>query len=416
MSIKISLLFIVFALLCTNCEQTSGRVDTDAKVRQYALTDLDKRIVQASNAFGLQLYREVSRSQEGENVFLSPLSISSALAIVYNGAEGNTREAMAKTLGLSEIAREDSSHGYRVLLDLLNHPTDSGVELSVANSIWKRQGNLFHEKFLQQSRTDFNAEVSELDFKSSKSVDTMNNWVKQQTNGKIQDIVEEINPLTMLYVLNAVYFDGVWTVPFLPDSTTKGQFHISPSDVVSVDMMSGGGHFEYVKEAGYEAIKLPFGKQESTSMVILLPEEGAEGLHHLRERLVNDPTLITKPYDVQQGGMQMPKVNFEYDVDLNEMLQALGMSEAYDRVHADFSGMAPEPPNLFIGDVRHKTFLDINEQGTTAAAATKVEMLAGSAPPMDPFQMKIDRPFILSIVDKDTGSILFVGTVVNPKG
>jgi serine protease inhibitor len=416
---KLSFLMLSVMLLCTSCassmkEQVKPE-ESEKKVRQFSITNLDPRIVKASNSVGLQIYREITLAQPGQNVFMSPLSVSSALAMVYNGAAGATETAMATALGLNEMTKEEVGQGYRTILDLLNHPIDPDLHLAVANSIWMRKGKTFHDDFVQRSKVDYAAEVSVLNFNSPSAIRTMNRWVKDRTNGKIPTIVDNIDPLAVLYVLNAVYFEGKWTEPFLPDSTTVSDFHISATDNVNVKMMSRGGNYEYTEEAGYQVIRLPFGKKTSSSMVILLPDE-EDGLIALQERIAADPTLLTTTFNLRQGRLELPRVKFDYKVTLNEMLKTIGMSEAFNPEKADFSAMAPAPPNLFINNVEHKTFLEINEQGTTAAAATKVEILVGSAQPDNPFHMTVNRPFLIAIVDQETGSILFVGTVVNPNG
>jgi serine protease inhibitor len=201
----------------------------------------------------------------------------------------------------------------------------------------------------------------------------------------------------------------------LPESTMPSKFHTSASETVSVNMMARGGQYEYVQVDGYQAIRLPFGKKASVSMVILLPDE-YEGLVTLQEKLAEDPTRLTQPFEKRPGRVELPRVNIEYQTSLNDSLQRIGMNEAFIPNSADFSGIAPTPPNLFINSVSHKSFLEMTEQGTVAAAATKVEMLAGSAPAEDPFHMTMNRPFLLAIVDNETDSILFVGTIMNPNG
>lgn len=239
-----------------------------------------------------------------------------------------------------------------------------------------REGKPFHDSFVQRVADDLFAEAAELDFNNPDSVQTMNDWVKEETSGKITDMVKEIGPETMVYVLNAVYFQGAWTVPFEPSFTKKDEFYGPLGRAIPVDMMAKGGMFEYDVKPDYEAIRLPYGKDESAAMTIFLPNEGV-GLDELQRSMADEPNLVTEPFELRQGRVELPRVNFEYQISLNDALIALGMGEAFDPNKADFSLMAPEPPNLFIGKVEHKTFLEMNEQGTTAAAATAIEMEAG---------------------------------------
>jgi serpin B len=279
-----------------------------------------------------------------------------------------------------------------------------------------REGVPFHESFVQQSLTDYSAEANQLDFDSSNAAKKINSWVERHTDGHIKEMVKDISPNSVLYLLNAVYFEGAWTEPFRSESTNRAEFYLSDEEAVTVEMMSKGGHYEYAQKDGYEAVRLPLGKGESASLVIFLPDSNRGALHTLQEKLAADPSLVTEPFDIRSGIVDLPKVKIEYSVDLNEDLKGLGMGKAFDPIRADFSRMAPEPPNLFISKVEHKTTLDINEEGASAAAATKVEMMEGAAQPENPFHITINRPFILSIVDRDTGTILFVGTIVNPLG
>jgi serine protease inhibitor len=411
------MLLLAVTLMGTACQKESVAVDIDTEknVRQFALTDLDPRMIAAANSFGLQLYREISQAHPNSNVFISPLSVSSALTMAYNGASGTTADEMAKSLRIDALTKKEVGHGYRVALDLLTHPQDTEIDLEIANSLWMRRGKTFHENFVQQSKEDYAAEVSELIFSSPNAARTMNRWVKNKTHGKIPNIVDNIKPQSVLYLLNAVYFEGKWSDPFLAESTTSSEFHPSDSEQLTVKMMARGGQYEYDHTDGYQAIRLPFGKTASVSMIVLMADEN-EGLEALQEKLAEDPTRLTKPFELRQGRVELPRVHIEYETNLSASLQKMGMNEAFNADLGNFSSMAPSPPNLFINEVRHKTFLTITEQGTVAAAATIVDMLAGSGPPEDPFHMIVNRPFVVAIVDHETDSILFVGTISNPNG
>ncbi|WP_239614298.1 serpin family protein [Cohnella mopanensis] len=414
MKLKGAVAIVVAALLVVGCGKEKDKQDIP-KPFNSPLSSVDKRLVEASNAFGFRMLQDISKSKPETNRFVSPISISTALALVYNGAAGESKEAMGKAMGINEFKLDDLNNGYRDLIHRLRRSDDGGNELSVANSLWMREGKTFHDSFVQRAKDNYNAEATELDFKSPNAVQKMNEWVEQHTNGKITDIVKDIDAEAMLFVVNAVYFQGAWSEPFQPGITKKADFYSAKDQSFSVDMMARGGHFEYFANSDYEAIKLPFGKDESAFMTVFLPSERT-GLSQLQEKLARDPKLVSMPFEVRQGSIELPKVKFEYQIELNDALKSLGMEEAFDQTHGNFSLMAPEPPNLYIGSVKHKTFLDMNEQGTVAAAATVVEMLAGAAQPEDPFRMTVNRPFLLTITDKETGCILFIGTVTDPTG
>ncbi|UUZ89761.1 serpin family protein [Paenibacillus sp. P25] len=380
---------------------------------KYEPADVDARIVQAGNGFGLRVYGEALKKNGENNVFISPISIAMALAMTYNGAAGSTREAMAKTLQLQGISLDEVNQGYSVIRDLLSHP-GPGVQLSVANSLWMRQGTQFREPFVERNRTYFGAETRTLDLSKPSAVSTINQWVKKNTQGKIDGIIQEPIPAEIiLYLVNAVYFKGEWTDPFEPSQTKKDRFHPKPGETLAVPFMSRGGSFEHTKEAGFEAIRSPYGDQ-SVGMWVLLPGEGM-GLTELQRRLEAEPDILSKGYAKEPGTIESPKFKLSYSIKLNDALKALGMGPAFAS-EADFSDMVAPPAKAQISEVLHKTFLEVNEKGTEAAAVTSVGQ-AGSAPPKkEPFHMKADRPFFLAIQDRKTGTVLFLGSITKPEG
>ncbi|CAG7647553.1 serpin family protein [Paenibacillus allorhizosphaerae] len=397
-------------VLCSGCSEPAAR--SMLAERSYKPSELDSRIVQASNAFGLRLHQAAVKAKPDANVFLSPASVSMALTMAYNGAGDSTREAMAKALQLQGLPIDDINRAERVWKDLLEHQ-GAGVQLSIANSLWTRKGKPLLEGFLQKNREYYGAEVIPIDFASSRAAGTINSWVKKHTNGKIERIVDDKpDEQTMLMLVNAVWFKGQWTRPFHESATVPGSFFTSPGASRQVPMMVQSGSFEYMQEAGFQAVRLPYGKEENMAMLLFLPEEGA-GLDSLQSKLWNETELWNRPFPQQQGVLELPRFKMEYGERLNDTLKSLGMSEPFDPLKADFSGMAPVPPRFAINEVIHKTYVDVNEKGTEAAAVTSVGM-AGSAPPKDKFRMTVNRPFVMAIQDRETGSLLFLGTVRDP--
>jgi len=413
--VKTFLLGLAAVLVCTGCGQAyKGTEPTPVKpVVDYTAKDVDASLVQASNGFGLALVERILSGSPDKNVLLSPISVSAALALVSTGAAGKTAEEMKRTLGLEKKTNDDIGEGYRILVDLLSHPEEGGFETNVASSLWLKEGKPFKEEFARRSKDGFGAEIIRADFSSPETLRSMNDWVKAATGGKIDEMLEALNPEAAMYALNAVYFRGAWTKPFNPEHTTDGLFHVSDGTLEQTRMMGKDGFFPYVKEQGYESIKLPYGKNGSAYMAVLLPDPGVS-LTELAKKLADDPKLLTMEYEVHQGRIEIPQVRLEYSVDLKEAVRQTGMHEAFDPQLADFSAMAPEPPNLFISLIKHRTALSLDEKGTEAAAATAVEMLAGAAPPEQPFKMTVDRPFLTAIVDQATGCILFAGAVYDP--
>jgi len=414
---KIGLIMLAMIVACTGCGRTnegSGSKPRERTVGAYTMDDLDPRIVQAANRFGAELFEELYRTEPETNIFLSPLSIAEALSLVAVGASGETAAEMEKALGLLGLKNEEIGRGYRVLVDLLSHPKDDGVETHVANSLWIREDQPVNDEFLRIGRNDFNAETNRSDFNNPKTLKQMNKWVEEATNGKINRMLEHVEPDAALYLLNAVYFNGAWTEPFRAENTTKAKFFVANGEPVDTDMMTKSGHYEYAEKDGYEAIKLPYGKNASAYMAIVLPDKSSGSLDRLVGRIGSDPALLTEAFEVRQGRIELPKVKMDFSATLNDALQALGIREAFDSAKGDFSGISPAPPNLYISKAEHKSAIEITEQGTEAAAATVIEMMAGAAQPQDPFLMSVNRPFVAAIVDRETGCILFAGVISNP--
>lgn len=372
--------------------------------------ELDQRLVDANNGFGFSLYRELALKEPDSNLFISPASIITALAMTYNGAEGETRDAMQKTLQLEGMSQDEVNEAFADLLTILQNP-DPEVELAVANSLWAREGVEFYKEFLNRNREYFNAEVAELDFDDDAAADVINGWVKEKTRDKIDSIVNPpINPETILFLVNAIYFNGEWSVPFDPENTRDVTFTAVDGSTNDQPLMFRNDNFRYFENELFQAVNLPYGKNERVSMYVILPAEEAD-LEQLYSALNNTNwNNWVNSFSTMEGELGLPRFSFEYTTSLNDALNALGMGIAFDENAADFSRMRPAPPSLFISDVKHKTFIDVNEEGTEAAAVTSVEV--GSTAMPETFSMIVDRPFLFAIADDMTGTILFMGSVL----
>lgn len=400
-------LFILIAMLAGGCSLLGGSEGLAAPVEE-----LDERLIEANNGLGLNLFRELTKSNPEKNIFISPSSILTALAMTYNGAEGGTRAAMEKTLQLEEMTMEEVNKAFADLLTILRNP-DPKVELTVANSLWAREGVDFHEDFLTRNRDYFDAEVTEVDFNDAGAADIINGWVKEKTRDRIDGIVEPpINPDTILFLINAIYFKGEWTEPFDPDLTRELPFNRPDGTTKEIPVMFRKNNFRYLENELFQAVSLPYGKNERVSMYIFLPAESA-GLEQLYAELnsANWKGWIAS-FSSMEGEIGLPRFKFEYETSLNDTLESLGMGIAFDENAADFSGMRPIPPRLVISEVKHKTFVEVNEEGTEAAAVTSVEVGVTAMP--ETFSMIVDRPFFFTITDDITGTILFMGSVLEP--
>ncbi len=374
--------------------------------------ELDQRLVDANNGFGFSLYRELAGRDSEKNLFISPASIITALAMTYNGADGETRAAMERVLLLEGMSMDEVNEAFADLLTVLENP-DPKVELAVANSLWGRAGIEFNEDFLERNREYFKAEIDALDFDDPAAADRINSWVKEKTKDRIDGIVEPpINPETILFLINAIYFNGEWSTPFDEDNTRDVSFNLPGGTAKNHPLMFRYSDFHYLENELFQAVRLPYGKNERVSMYVFLPAAGS-GLDQLYEHLTaeNWQNWLSS-FRMMEGEVGLPRFTYEYETSLSDVLKALGMEIAFDGDRADFSGMHPIPPNLYISEVKHKTFVEVNEKGTEAAAVTSVEVGVTAMP--ETFTMIVDRPFFFSIVDDITGTILFMGSVLEP--
>lgn len=374
--------------------------------------EVDDRLVKANNDFGFNLFREITNNEPGGNVFISPSSVLTALAMTYNGAEEETRAAMETTLLLLGMSGDEVNTAFADLLTILENP-DPKVELAVANSLWAREGVDFNEDFLQRNRDYFGAEIAELDFSDINAAEEVNEWVKEQTRNKIEEIVDgPIAQETILFLINAIYFKGEWSEPFDPELTREIPFNLPDGGQKDHPVMFRNDDFRYLENDLFQAVSLPYGKNERVSMYIFLPAEGVA----LKE-LYGEMNAVTwnnwlNSFKTMEGEVGLPRFSFDYETSLNEILKTLGMGIAFDGDAADFSGMRPIPPRLYISEVKHKTFVEVNEEGTEAAAVTSVDVGVTAMP--ETFSMVVNRPFFFTITDDMTGTILFMGAVNEP--
>ncbi|AVH66657.1 MULTISPECIES: serpin family protein [unclassified Nostoc] len=373
----------------------------------------DTRIVESSNKFGFKLFSEVLKDDKGENnIFISPSSIAIALAMTYNGASGSTQQAMAKTLELQGMNLPEINSAYAAALKQLLDNQDAKVQLSIANSLWANQDVSFAPDFLKRTQDFYQAKVSNLNFKDAAASSIINNWVKENTKGKITKIVEKIEPSQVLFLINAIYFKGNWSNEFDKSKTAQYPFYITPSRRKQHLMMSQEGDYRYYENEQFQAVSLPYGKDGKTSFYIFLPKQNSN-LKALYQNLSfeNWEKWMTQ-FNKQKGFIRLPRFKTDYEVTLNDALKSLGMAEAFSN-KANFSGMGK---NFAISQVKHKTFVEVNEEGTEAAAATSVGIVATSLrEEPEPFRMIVDRPFFCAIRNNQTGNILFMGSIIEPQ-
>jgi len=371
---------------------------------------LDQSLVEANNSLGINIFLELAKVGEGQNLIISPVSIIIALGIAYNGSDSETRLAMEKTLQFEDMGIEELNTGFAGLLKILND-LDSEVELNVANSLWVRKGIGFNEDFLQRNRDYFKAKVAELDFSGAEAASTINNWVCENTRNRFDSIVDPpISDNSMLLLINTMYFRGQWSIPFLKSMTRDETFNLTGGKVKKHPTMYSVGDFYYLKNDLFQAIKLPYGENERVNMYVYLPalDKGLEGF--CGELNGANWKKWIGSFNKKNGMLGLPRFKLGYETSLKKTLAVLGMGRAFDEISADFSGISSLQTQLYMSDFKHKTLIEVNEEGTEAAAATAIEIFAGGT-----INMIIDRPFFFSIVDNMTGIILFMGMVLEPK-
>ncbi len=404
--ISVFLLFASFTFCHCGNDMTSP---SDKNVRP--LTALEKTLVDSDNQFGLQLFQTITGVQKDKNVFISPLSISLALGMTLNGANGATAEAMQQTLHLNDLALKDINESYRSLTELLSG-LDSRVTFEIANSIWYRQDFSVEREFIDLNKNFFDAQVRALDFQSPDAPATINRWVDENTHSKIKKMVDDIPADLVMYLMNAIYFKGLWTNEFDKSQTRDDQFVGSNNPQIPCRMMVQRGNFKYLETDDFQAIELPYGEGDF-SMFVLLP--GSDMALDVFLSSINPTNWNdwTGRLNFRDGTIELPAFTMEYEISLNEALKSLGMDIAFDASQADFTKINKEG-KLFINEVKHKTFVKVDEEGTEAAAVTSVEIKMTSVRGPE-FHMRVDRPFIFAIRENRSGTILFIGKIIEPK-
>lgn len=374
---------------------------------------MDAKLVAADNAFGFDLFHQLLKQDKDKNVFYSPLSVAFALAMTYNGATGETKRAMERTLKFEGMSHAQLNEASAALMNTLKS-TDPQIEFAIANSLWARAGVKFYEPFLERNRQFFKAEVATLNFADPQSKNMINGWVSRNTNGKIPTIIEQIDAQKVLFLINAIYFKGQWQKKFDKTLTQNEPFHLLGGGQKPVPMMSQSGKYLYQRGDKFQAISLPYGKGGS-SLYLFLPDEDSSLSSFLKGMSYEQWEQWMRGFRNTPGDIKLPRFKLDYDRSLNDALKALGMEIAFAEGRAEFGGIS-EQQKLFISEVKHKAIVEINEDGTEAAAATSVGISVTSVRPTPQrFNFVADRPFLMVICDQQTGAILFLGAVVEPK-
>jgi len=411
---RLCLLAIALVLVAVGCAKDPVSPNAPPRITALprALTTQEQQIIQADNRFAIKFLKETYRNVRDTlpNLFVSPLSVAMALGMTYNGAATTTEAAMRSTLELDSMTVDEVNQANQSLIALLRE-LDPRVQFEIANSIWYRLGFVVEQPFVDANRTYYDARVQALDFTAPTAVPTINTWVNDQTHGKIKDIIANIPDDVMMYLINAIYFKGDWTQQFDKNLTAPLPFHLQDGSTVSVPTMTYGTKATIRTTATSTAriIDLAYGGA-AFSMTILLPHENVTVDSMLSALTLNDWNAWIAALDSANAELYLPKFKLENNLSLVNPLAGLGMGIAFTRF-ADFSKIN-RAGGLTITDVLHKTYVDVNEEGTEAAAVTAV--VVGVVCVCEPPPIRVDRPFVFALRENLSGTILFMGVIRQP--
>ncbi|MFC4103209.1 serpin family protein [Paenibacillus xanthanilyticus] len=375
----------------------------------FSASDANRDQIASANAFSLELGRRLLPGT-AENRFFSPLSVSMAMGLVLNGAAGITRSEMLQTLEARGLSVHELNEGTRALTDVLEHQ-DPEVTARIANAAWVQRGIQPKETYAADLKTYYDAEIQAIDFRDPDAPAVVNKWVDKHTKGMIPRLIESFPPDTVSALVNAIYFKGAWSEPFEKDQTRERPFHLADEKTANVPMMEQSGSYPYKKEKAYEVLQLPYGEGKWRMTIVLPGDPG--GLDALLPQLLSSPETWRGGLATAGGTVCIPRFSIKSTLRLEDTLRQLGMKTAFDPTKADFSGMAEEGALFYITQVVHQARIEVDEDGTEAAAATAIAV-DGGGEPGQPFEFTADRPFFFAIEEGETGAIVFLGAVRNP--
>ncbi|MCH7877799.1 MAG: serpin family protein [candidate division Zixibacteria bacterium] len=385
------------------------------------MTATERRLVTATNEFTFDLFEKIAAVTPADsNLFISPMSAAYALAMAYNGAAGDTRDSISATLKIGDLTTNQVNESFAGLTDVLTN-ADQTVTITIANAVWHSTRLTLVPEFADIVRTFFGARVSGLDFTDPSSVDTINSWVSENTNGKIKKVFESPLDPSWVYILaNAVYFKADWTVPFDTRLTRADTFHLADGSAMSADFMwldswtrrDDSGRFDpdvtyLVKDNEFTAFSLPYGDRWFR-MTVFLPDTSLPVTQFISQFTVEKWDQWRSEFLSGRFKAKLPRFKFGYEVALDDILASMGMNIAFQSGAADFSNMF-EGGGVWIDTVIHKTFVQVDEKGTEAAAVTVI----GGPTSLPPF-IDCNRPFVFVISEKESGAVMFVGKVARP--
>jgi len=403
----------IVLIFLQGCNKDNDADNSEAQIIEIPLTKTAKQLIKSDNDFGFTVFKKLTdESGTDENLMISPLSISLALSMAWNGADGTTKTAMESALGKQGLSIDDVNANYMQLTkDLLS--ADPKIVMTIANSVWYRNDFEVNKSFIDVNKLYYDAQVSGLDFSNPNTKNIINNWVANKTQNKINAIIDQISAETVMYLINAVYFKGIWKYKFDKSKTSDMPFYLSSGGTKTVKMMALNTDLSLTQNELFTAVELPYG-QGNFNMLLFLPRTGKTTdniIESINQEVWN--TTLTTMEITKNVNLKLPKFTFETDKSLNNVLSAMGMEVAFKPFEANFGKINPAS-DLYISNVKHKSFVEVNEEGTEAAAVTSVEFELTSMPINDDLNLTFDRPFVFVVYEKSTNTLLFIGEVQKP--
>jgi serine protease inhibitor len=397
---------LVLLLVFSGCDVADADKENQDGIPMRELSTQEKALVEGSNEFTFDLLQKLAETTSDESFFASPLSISMAFGMALNGAGGGTYKQMRDFFGHNGLSNEEINTAFRDLIDLLTR-LDPQVRMEIANSVWYRRGFEVLEEFLHTNAEYFDAEIADLDFGDPAAVDIINGWISDKTNGLIEEMIDEIGPDVVMYLINAIYFKADWTIQFDPDDTRDEPFTTPSGERMDVPMMRVKDAFGYFENSDWQVVDLPYGNGDF-SFTAFLPDNPQNLSAFAGSLTRQDFESITSQIREDTVTVYMPRFEIDFDYqEIKEDLQAMGLTVPFNAGEADFSRINPVE-ELFISNVMHRAVIKVDEEGSEAAAVTVIEISRTSVGPVE-LTIRLDRPFLFFIRENSSNTILFMG-------
>jgi len=402
-------IFILVFLSVFACSSPAINENSDDSLNSG---DIPRSFTEATTDFAFNLLKTTHASEPAEdNIFISPLSVHTALGMLLNGADGTTAQEINKVLGLGGIDIQQANRFYSSLLTNLPK-ADEKVNLNIANSIWYRNTFPVESSFISTLKNAFFAEATPLNFDDPTAKNTINNWVNAKTQSRIPKIIEQINPDDVMFLINAVYFKGDWKYQFSTEATQDWLFNLTDRKTKKIKMMNMQAELAYNQRSNYTAVVLPYSKGNFNLTLILPSSE--QSLNSFINSFTETEwrNLQSSLTSIRKVNVGLPKFTLEYEISLDKVLQSMGMKQAFSN-QANLTKISKQG-RLYVSAVKHKTFLQIDEKGTEAAGVTSIGVGVTSVNPNTPPTIIFDRPFLMILSEKQSNTILFMGKITNP--